>query len=249
MAQAVATYPLLSDPLASGQGFLARFLITEPPSNIGTRIRRGHEPASELAVDAFASRLGAILSAPMPTGDNEQELTPPRLPLSDAAQELLWRFYVEVEQEQAAGREFERQRATASKTAEQAARIAGVLTLWADLDAPEVPPEMMVCGVDLAAFYLHEAKRLSDAGAVSAEMAQAEKLRRWLLEGWPHPGITPREILRSGPNSLRVSKAVAALGQTLERAGWLVPLPDGTEIRGAARKVAWRIAKGGNHAF
>ena len=32
MAQPIAARPLLSDPLANGQGFLARFLITEPPS-------------------------------------------------------------------------------------------------------------------------------------------------------------------------------------------------------------------------
>ncbi|MDO5643077.1 MAG: YfjI family protein [Paracoccus sp. (in: a-proteobacteria)] len=249
MAQAVAVYPLLNDPIASGQGFLARFLATEPPSHIGTRTQRGYDAESDAVLDAFASRLGAILTAPMPTGEHEQELAPPRLPLSPTAKELLWRFYVAVEQAQAPGQEFERQRATASKAAEQAARIAGVLTKWDDLHAPEVPPDMMVCGVELATYYLHEAKRLSDAGAVSAEMLQAEKLRCWLLDSWTNPEITPREILRFGPGSMRDSKTVAAMAQVLERAGWLVPMPEGIEIRGAARKLAWRIAKGGSHVL
>src|SRR5690606_24961431 len=53
MAQPVAARPLMADPQASGQGFLARFLITEPPSAIGARLRRGHDPASDMALAAF----------------------------------------------------------------------------------------------------------------------------------------------------------------------------------------------------
>merc|ERR1711969_226239 len=154
MAQPIAARPLLADPQASGQGFLARFLVTEPPSAIGTRLRRGHSPASDLAVSAMTARLSAILDTPMPTGETPQELPPPRLPLSSGARELLWRFYEAVEAAQAAGQPMEHVRAYGSKSAEQAARIAGVLTLWGDLDAPEVTPQAMGWGVTLAQFYL-----------------------------------------------------------------------------------------------
>ena len=82
MAQPIAARPLMADPQASGQGFLARFLITEPPSLIGTRLRREHGAASEAAVSAFTARLAEILAVPMPTGDNPQEHPPLRLPLS-----------------------------------------------------------------------------------------------------------------------------------------------------------------------
>ena len=53
--------PLLADPEASGQGFLARFLIVEPASHNGTRLKKGHETASEMAVDRFATRIKTIL--------------------------------------------------------------------------------------------------------------------------------------------------------------------------------------------
>lgn len=49
MVQPVAARPLMADPEASGQGFLARFLLTEPPSHIGTRLRRGHAAESMAA--------------------------------------------------------------------------------------------------------------------------------------------------------------------------------------------------------
>ncbi|TKW67144.1 MAG: DUF3987 domain-containing protein [Paracoccus denitrificans] len=114
MAQQIAALPLLSDPQASGEGFLARFLITEPPSLIGTRLRRGHDENSEAVIAAFSARLAAVMAAPMPTGDNPQELTPAQLPLSVKAKELLWRFYETVEKAQAKGGEMEHVRAYAS---------------------------------------------------------------------------------------------------------------------------------------
>lgn len=243
MAQPVAARPLMADPQASGQGFLARFLITEPPSTIGTRLRRGHDPASEMEVSAFTARLADILQTPMPTGDNPQELAPLRLPLSQGARELLWRFYHAVELAQVPSGPMEQVRAYASKSAEQAARIAGVLTLWADLNAPDVTPQAMGWGVTLSQFYLSEARRLAEAGLVSEATAKAETLRRWLLESWQHPDITPREIVQYGPNRLRESAAARATVAVLVKAGWLVALPEGTEVRGAARKEAWQIVR------
>ena len=130
-----------------------------------------------------------------------------------------------------------------SKAAEQAARIAGVLTLWADLDAPEVTPETMKMGMTLAHFYLKEARRLADAGLVSEETSKAERLRQWLLASWPHDEVTPREILQSGPNALREGKALAGPLNMLVKAGHLVALEPGTVIRGGARREAYRIVR------
>lgn len=246
MAQPIAARPLLADPQASGQGFLARFLITEPTSTIGTRLRRGHDPASEAALSTFTARLSSILATPMQTGDSPQELTPVRLPLSSKAKELLWRFYEAVEAAQAPGKTMEHVRAYGSKAAEQAARIAGVLTLWTDLDACEVTPEAMGWGISLAQFYLGEARRLAEAGLVSEETGKAERLRQWLVESWPHDDVLPSEIMRHGPNALRERKALIAPLSMLAKAGHLLPLEPGTVIRGGARKEAYRIVRCAN---
>ena len=56
--------------------------------------------------------------------------------LSDGARELLRQYYETVEREQATGGDLEQVRPFASKAPEQAARIAAVLTLWADLHSP-----------------------------------------------------------------------------------------------------------------
>ena len=243
MLQPIAARPLLSDPQASGQGFLARFLIVEPLSLIGTRLRRGHNPVSDAAVASFSVRLESILEIPMPTSGNPQELSPRRLALSAGAKELLWRFHETVEQAQAAGGPMEQVRAYASKAAEQAARISGVLTLWADLDAPEITPLAMGWGVTLADFYLSEAKRLAEVSAISAETERAETLRKWLLGSWRSDEVLPSDILQHGPNALRErAKLTAPLGM-LAKNGWVVALPEGTEVRGVSRKEAYRIVR------
>ncbi len=247
MAQPVAAYPLMADPQASGQGFLARFLVAEPPSAIGTRTRRGYDLASDTAVTSFTARLGGIMETPKPTEEGKpQQVSPVRLPLSREAKDLLWRFYEAVETAQASGGRLENVRAYASKAPEQAARIAGVLTLWADLDAPQVTPETMGCGITLAQFYLDEANRLADAGLVSEEAARAEKLRDWLLDSWPHDEVLLADVYQSGPiRDLRDPKTARKAMVTLIEAGWVVRLEPGTVVRGAARKEAYRIVRGG----
>lgn len=246
MVQPVAARPLLADAVAGGMGFLARFLLTEPASHIGTRLRQGHSPTSDMAIAAFAARLGTILQTEMPTPGHPQELVPARLPLSRPARELLHRFHVAVELAQAAGGPMEQVRAYASKAVEQAARIAGVLTLWADLDAPVVTPQAMGDGIALAQFYLGEARRLLEAGAVSVETGRAEALRQWLVESWPHTEVTARDVVRNGPNRMRETKVVRETLAMLETHGWLARLPEGSVVQGMARKEAFRIVRPGH---
>jgi hypothetical protein len=199
----------------------------------------------DLALAAFAARLRAILETPMPMDPDTRELRPRILGLAPDARKLLEGFADATEAAQAPGGDLAHITGTASKAAEQAARIAGVLTLWRDLDATQVQPDDMADPITLAQFYLSEASRLASAATVSAEIDKAEALRKWLLESWEHPDVMARDVVQYGPNPLRETpKARAALG-ILEKHGWLVRLDAGTVIRGAARAEAWRIVRGG----
>lgn len=251
MVQPEAARALMADPMASGTGFLPRFLMTEPPSTIGTRLscltRR-----DDAALARFSDRLRLILETPMPMDPETRELHPRQLPLARDARALLLTFADTIEREQRSGGGLAHVTGYASKAAEQAARIAAVLTLWGDLQAPEVPLRAMAWGIDLAQFYLGEAVRLADAAMVSAETAQAEALRCWLLDRWPEQArridrdpatITPKDAVQFGPNSMREARTVRKLMAVLADMGWLAPLPEGETIGGAARKLAYRIVR------
>lgn len=58
----------------------------------------------------------------------------------------------------------------------------------------------MISGVTLANYYLSEAKRLADVGAISLETAKAEALRKWLVDSWKHPEVVTKDILQYGPS-------------------------------------------------
>lgn len=243
MVQPTVARALMADPLANDTGFLPRFLICEPPSAIGTRLQ-ANARYDVCALEAWGARLQAVLETPMPMDLETRELQPRTLKLSTEARGLLVAFADVIETLQSPGGDLVHITGTASKVAEQAARIAGVLTLWHDLHAPMVDAHYMADAIDLAQFYLAEASRLASAATVSAEIDRAEALRKWLLDSWPHAEILCAEVVRLGPNPLRESKMARSALDILEKHRWLVRMEVGTVVRGAARKESWVIVKG-----
>jgi Protein of unknown function (DUF3987) len=246
MVQPTVARVFMADPLAADTGFLPRFLICEPPSTIGTRL---HDTAQDNwpPLARFGDRLTAILETPLQIDPETGGFKPRCLPLSPEAREALANFHDRVERSQLPGGDMAHITGTASKAAEQATRIAGVLALWRDLDAAEVRADEMVNGIELARFYLLEARRLADAANVSAEIDRAEQLRGW-LERWPEPEVLVRDVVNRGPNALRDSDRARAAIAKLEEHGWLVRLEAGTVVRGSSRKLVWRVNRSGGAA-
>ncbi len=232
--------------MANGQGFLARFLITEPQSNIGYREWRATSPRSDSDLLQFKAKLMLVLETTLPLKEGTRnQLDPARLPLSKDARTLLTEYYNATERAQRPDGDLAGVKPYASKSAEQAARIAGVLTLWEDQSASEVSAQTMADGITLAQFYLDEARRLADAAIISEKTEQAERLRRWLCAKWDDAEIMPCDIVRHGPNEFReAAKAKAAL-EILEGYGWVIRLQPGSVVRGASRKLAYHIYKEG----
>jgi hypothetical protein len=247
MVQPGVARAFMADPMAGETGFLPRFLMCEPTSAIGHRPHALARADDAGALAAFGARLRDILETPQPMDPDTRELTPRLLPLSGQAKAHLIDFADAIEAAQAPGGDLSHVTGYASKAAEQACRIAGVLTLWRDLYAPEVTGADMADAIDLAQFYLAEAARLSDGAKVSAEIERAEALRKWLVERWPEPEILLRDVMHDCPiRALRESPKARAAINLLVQHGWLVPLPPGSTVRGAARKEAWRIVRPGH---
>ena len=241
MVQPIVAHAFLADPLAADTGFLPRCLICEPASTIGTRIYDAND-RDDAPLRDFAERLGNILEVAMPMDPDTRELKPRRLTLSNEARVDLIEFSNAVERSQAPGGDCEMIKGYASKAAEQAARIAGVLTLWTDLDAGQVSGHTMQSGIELARFYLLEAQRLASVAMVSVAVSKAEALRQWMLsDSWGKPWLTCRDIVRLGPSRLRESPEARKAAQLLIDHGWLIPLPAGSMIDGRAVREAWKV--------
>ncbi|WP_273688902.1 DUF3987 domain-containing protein [Ketogulonicigenium vulgare] len=237
MAQPDVANLLLTDKSAKDIGFLARVLFVAPESAIGHRPVKFGNTTRPQDLMFFEMRINKLLSLPLPTvNDESHELTPRKLALSDQAKRMVEIVGQRIENQQAAGGRYETVRSFASKTIEQACRIAAVLTLYRDHEAYEIEQKDMKRGLALATYYLEEALRIMGRTSVDAELLQADKLRQWLQDANKRQFVT-RDIQQYGPRETRQS--APKLLAILQDYGWVRPLPAGTVIDGLPRKTAW----------
>jgi len=231
----------LGNEMLAGQGLLARCLTAFPESTAGTRTYNPIDISQHPALRQYNARMLDILETSLPLAEGKRnELDPPRLRLAAEAKALWIDFHNRVERELGKDGELAPVRAFASKTAEHAARLAGVLTLADDIRAREILLDKMTAGVKLANYYLGEALRLYHAGATDPDIELAERLLGWIqAQGRPH--IWLARIYQHGPNAIRDAKAARRIVHILEAHNWLEAIDGGIEIDGQFRRDAWRV--------
>lgn len=222
MVQPVLLRALLVDPLAQGQGFLARCLVSEPGSLAGTRMFNAWNPADDSAVVEFHRAMRELFARPASVhelGDG-YELNPRTITMSTEATSLWIEFYNAVEAEQATGAELQGARAFASKAAEHAARIAGVVEIVSDPDASAVSESTMAGAIEVASFYTAEHVRLTGAGTEDRRTRLLRLLEAWISE---RGRVRHKDLLQRCPNPARVLKAegINPLLDELARRGYI----------------------------
>ena len=193
---------LLCDPLAQGQGLLARCLIAEPHSLAGHRPYRQVNPLENPDVVVYNQRIRRLLETPpshWPEGDGH-ELKPRDLHLNQEASRLWIAFYNQIEAMQANGNELEGARPFASKAAEHAARIAGIIALVADPSITIIDAEAMDGAIQITGFYLAEHLRLTGVGRQQRQDGNLRELLAWLQREGPQ--IPKKDVLQKSPRRL-----------------------------------------------
>lgn len=244
MAQPIIAERALSDAVLAGQGFLPRCLLAWPEGTAGTRPYRAESLRDDAAVQRLALHLADLHRLPLPLAEGErQELAPRCLTLEPDAKRAWVALHDAVEAAMApAGRyACTTVKAFASKTPEQAFRIAGVLTLLENPDAQTITAETIGRASELALWHLNEAARLVGTAELSQETRDAEALLTWFHETGREL-IHSREALRYGPNRIRERTRFTRAMQELERAGWAEFIQGGAEVDGARRRNVWRVA-------
>jgi hypothetical protein len=203
------------DGVSRGSGFMARFLMAWPVSTMGGRLYRPDDLADP-AVARYGARLRALLDMPLPVEGEGMVLKPADLPLSDDARAMWIRLHDDVERSLARHGEFFDVKDVAAKTADNAARIAGVFHVLESGPVGEITVETMKQAARLALWHLHEAKRIIGAIDIPEVLADAKVLLEWLLG--QDGDVAPRDVLRHGPNRLRDrerrDKAIETLAET-----------------------------------
>ena len=131
MVQPAIAREMVTDSTLVDQGFIARLLLVEPQSLQGFRVygNRDKSPGFNLAMGGYNLHMSNLFAAAKTKDDAGAELVVRVLQLSDAAIDAYDAYGNEVERGLRPDGRYARIRATAAKSAEQAARIAGLLTL------------------------------------------------------------------------------------------------------------------------
>ena len=255
MIQPGVAADFFADRQFADQGLLARFLFAAPVSLAGTVARlRSEDLACEAQATVEAARdlaaynvaIGRLLRAPIRWKNDKDRAAGVELdtlPLSDAARALYIRFHNATMEAMGPGQPLDGIRPFASKLAENAVRIAGILALVADDRATEIDASTLADAMALAKFHADESLRLTDAASIAPALRQAEHLLRW-LHSRPGNVIGLTTIYQSGqPKSLRSAKAAREAMQILVDHNCAIPLPEGADIDGKHHKEAWRIVR------
>lgn len=168
-----------SGALARGTGFLARFLVAWPESTQGQRPFTD-PPANWPHLAAFHRRIAAILDQPAPI-DEDGALTPPMLPLTPEAKAAWVEYHNAIESELASGGELYDVRDVASKSADNAARLAALFQMFEGAGGA-IGADAFEGASRITAWHLNEARRFFGELALPAELADAARLDSWLIE-------------------------------------------------------------------
>jgi len=169
-----------SGGLARGTGFLARFLVAWPEST------QGHRPFSEPpetwpALAKFNQRIASILDQDVPI-DEDGALSPPIFPLAADTKAAWVIFHDAIESELRSGKELYDVRDVASKTADNAARLATLFQIFEHGISSVIGLDAFDGASRITAWHLHEARRFYGELALPEEQADAVRLDNWLID-------------------------------------------------------------------
>ncbi|AGI67445.1 hypothetical protein OAN307_c17820 [Octadecabacter antarcticus 307] len=252
MVQPGVAQDVVGDPMMKDQGFLSRVLIAWPDSKIGSR-KISKDPVyiaakreAKVVLLAYNQRIKELHNLELPIHpETRADLDPRQLNLSDQARAKLEAFYNRVEYASNKGEAFEYMTGFAAKAPEMAARLAGVLTLYADEHASEITEEMMSNGIALMDWYLSEMIRIMDTGRPNEELCAAEELRLWLVNRWTGEFINKRTMMTRGPGHLRDGNTLDICTKKLVEHGWLVRGTGIQVIGGSNSQTFWRVVRPG----
>jgi len=210
-----------SGALARGTGFLARFLIAWPESTQGNRLFTD-PPETWPKLARFHQRITEILNVKAPLSEQGGGLDPAMLSFTPTAKAAWIAFHDAIETELKAGGELYDVRDVASKTADNAARLAALFHGFANGIGGAVGDDSFEGASRIAAWHLSEARRFFGELALPAELANAARLDAWLVDYCRLERthlISKRHVLQHGPlrNDAALVEALKELDE-LDRA-------------------------------
>ncbi len=241
MMQPVIAADVLGDPLLRDQGFLPRFLVVAEPSMAGTRFisnRGGDQGAySDPRITRYFTQVERLLNDQLQPADSADEgLIFHHLELEGEALDA-WRLLHDgIESELHPEGRYYGIKGFGSKAAEQAARIAAILSRVEGRDT--IDPGHVQRAGKLVAYYLESMLAQTNNAAEDQERIEARELLEWIRRNGGT--ITSAEFKRL-PMAYRSAKKARALLEELDAEGYI----EVSDFGRNGRSRAWKALAGG----
>ena len=243
MMQPLVASELFSDPIYTDQGFLSRVLCAWPESTAGSRRYRQADPAADPTMQRYFQTLNVLLDRAYPLRpETRNELQPRCIPLAAQAKAIWIQYADAIESHLADGHPLETVRGFASKAAEHAARIAGVLALIQNVNTTEIGTVEIESAIALMDYYLTEILRIQAAGIADPELNLAATCLRW-LQATGTTAVYPALLYQYGPAAIRDSETAKSVIAILEKHRWLIRVQGGGKADGMMRRELWNLAQ------
>jgi putative DNA primase/helicase len=235
---------LLNDPLANGQGFLARCLVAWPETTIGTRFSNSFTQADyRPEIKRLYATLKVLTEAEPRTSEfSKQELDPIELPLADDSLIAIALGAVnQFERLMKSGSDLCELTDRASKAVENACRIAGILAvIESGMATRSLKASHLNNGLILMQWYLAEALRIRSVSLIPSEVKHAEMLVSWLKDR-DIKLFSTSMILTNGSNQLRCKARLDPAIKVLMDSGYINQNEPNTLIDGKKARTSWRV--------
>ncbi len=238
MIQPIIAEKVLNDELMQAQGFLPRFLLAYPKTKREQRFYKDENITQHRIMLKFYATCNNILSQPLKVDVETGGLIFDNLCIDEQAHVLWVEYYNYVEKLLTPQGDLELIFAYGSKNAEQALRIAGVLTLAKDYGARTITLQTMENAITLAHWYLLEALRLRQEAITPPEIRKAENLLKWIKRKG-HKQISLRLVTRN--TGLNAKEKAAPIIKLLEEHSYLKKGIGKTIIDGMETNTFWEV--------
>jgi len=201
--------------LARGSGFMARFLVAWPHSTQGTR-KFVEPPNSWPHLTEFNRRITEILTKEAPI-DDRGCLEPMMLTMTPEARAEWIEFHDHIEARLAPNGNLYDVRDVASKSADNAARLAALFHVFAGETGP-IGLESVESATCIVAWHLSESDRFFGELALPEELSNAARLDKWLIDRCRTEqsfAVNKSDALQRGPlrKAQKLDEALAVLSE------------------------------------
>ena len=224
--QPIMATKYLSNPEIHEQGFMPRFLISQPVTTQGSRLMNYSRASKELdpRISRFYEQLNSILETPYKTKEGTNQLDLKNLYLNDEAYYQYVGFFNVLQGEIKDGGHLHSIKSFAAKSAATACRLAAALQFFNNPSCEFVGGESMQSAIDAMDYYLTQMKNLRIENEENALNKDAEILKNWMFKKYElekKSVFTRSELLVGAPSQARSSKKLSFLLSILEEFGYI----------------------------